>query len=569
MNRRQALSTGAKAGIGAAAVVVIGGVAYTVSQPASVAAPITVTQTAAPAQTVTKTAQAQTQTVHQTQVRTQTVEATKTVKEQIGIRPGGTITIGNNDTSENIDPMITYFMLSYNVIHHAYENLVNRNEKTGKIIPNLATEWDSPDGKVWTFKLRKDVTFRNGKKFTGNDVKFTFDRLIKAGTASGIFPFLEGVEVVDDYTVKFVNSKPYSPLDYQLIHPKSSIVPEVSAEDEEKFISETFGSGPFQLTERKLKQSETMVKNPNYWKKDEAGTSLPYPNQINMVARTEDLARVSALRAGEVDIINQLPLNRMKDLKKEEGIVVEAKGATDIYTWGWNHRREPFNDVRVRRAMQFAINKQEIADIALFGVAWPSRGWLPLWDPMYDPKDLGYDPLKAEELLTEAGYPNGFDGGTISTFTAGTLMPEAAVVVQKQMADVGITFDIEVLEIGAYIDKLLTNYDFDCMIEWDIYFPTAGITLSIHLLTGAYGGKHTGLSDPEIDDVIDQLLQETDPKKQAVLSSKAQVLAYDQALWYPMVDVPTVMGLRDYIHGFESYTVTYPYDFRYAWTEKK
>ena len=332
------------------------------------------------------------------------------------------------------------------VVFNIYEQLVDFTEKF-EPVPSLATAWKQVDPVTWRFTLRKGVTFHNGEAFNARAVKFSFDRLVdpnqKAPMGTRLMAIKE-VKVVDDFTVDIVTKEPYAPLLYMISLYMSVVPPDtVKQMGDANFGRSGIGTGPYRVVKWVKDQELVLEANPKYWK------GAPRIGRVVFRPIPEDSARVAALQTGESDIIASVPPERWKDLQQDKATRLTARTGTMLYM-GLDTFHPPLNDVRVRRALNHAIDVDTIISKILLGTADRMNG--PFFKSAlgYDKSipPFRYDPALAKKLLAEAGYPNGFET-TLSALPAqegASKMLEVAETLAYQLGQVGVKVKIDTLE---------------------------------------------------------------------------------------------------------------------------
>jgi ABC-type transport system substrate-binding protein len=331
-----------------------------------------------------------------------------------------------------------------------YENLVRFDEKL-KLLPGLATEWkQAKDGMSWTFSLRKDVKFHDGTPFNAEAAKVFFERMIgpeKPARASLFTPFVQSVEVLNEYSIKVNMKTPFSLFLNNLAHSASGIVSPAALKAHGKEIARhPVGTGPFKLTEWVFGDHLTLVRNDDYW----AGK----PSLENITVKTvkEDSARVMMLQSGDADLIVRIPAEDIARLEKDPNVELNTTETLKVLFLGMNCSKKPYSDTRVRQALAYAIDKEIIvksiyqgrSSVAPSIVAPLTTGYVPV-------KGLGYDPQKAKSLLKAAGFPNGFKA---KLWTPQGRYPkdfELAQAIQQQLKKIGVEVTIQAMEWAAFL----------------------------------------------------------------------------------------------------------------------
>jgi peptide/nickel transport system substrate-binding protein len=382
------------------------------------------------------------------------------VEEETAPATGGRLVIAEGNVPDTFDPIRSSLIQTSFVWQWVYESLVEV-KPDGTAEPLLATDWEvSDDGLTYTFNLREGVTFHNGQAFDAEDVVFSFERMLADGIpyATGRFPTLESIEAVDPLTAVFTLSEPDSGFLSNHGNPfmfGAAIVSRTAAEELD-LSAQMVGTGPYQWVDYSPDRELNLTRFDDYWRDD-----LPIADDIVIRYMPEQSAQVAAMRAGDVDVM--FPSSETyRTLENAPGIQVEAVSSANVIRLG-TAGSPPFDDVRVRQALALAIDRQEIVDGAMLGAGTPSGYVPPAYDwatPLDDLPHHTQDVERARELLTEAGYPDGFDIEISHLGSYATYMDRFIEILQSQLAEVGITSTIIPREITTWQDYLETaNYD--------------------------------------------------------------------------------------------------------------
>lgn len=301
-----------------------------------------------------------------------------------------------------------------------YDSLVEYGEK-GRIIPSLATSWEiSPDGKAYTFHLRKGVKFSDGTPFNAEAVRFSLERWRQKPEHSSITASkaLENIEIVDSDTVKLHFNTCYYPILTELTYPRpvriispSAVAP--AGEPNGKFVK-PIGTGPWMVESYSKDQQAVLVRNPNYW------GDMPKLSKIVLKVIPDPQTRVLALQSGEVDLaggrMSNIPLESLPLIAKDSKLKLHrTEGSTSYYLiFKYNH--EFFHDVRIRKAINHAIDKKGVVDNLFGGVGKPAQGLFQFTVPYVTERNnqgYPYDVNKARELLAEAGWKDADGDGIL------------------------------------------------------------------------------------------------------------------------------------------------------------
>jgi ABC-type transport system substrate-binding protein len=363
---------------------------------------------------------------------------------------GGTLVVGKSQDLPGLDPHPSTSSITYQVLSLVYQGLVDFDRDL-KIKPVLAESWKvSPDGKQWTFALRKGVKFHNGRPLTASDVKFSLDRILDPKTAArgkGALSIIESVQVVDPQTVRVHLTRASGAFLSRIAGTYQAILPPEAVQGP---AFKPIGTGPFQLTEWKTNERVELKRFDGYW---EAG--LPYLDALTLKPVPDGTVRLTALKTGDAGFIQLIPLESLAELQaapSKDYVISTVKGGGGFSAIILNSRKPPFNDVRVRRAVALATDKKEVGLGVWRGFAQPVNQWMPPGTPwFFNVPDRKVDVEQAKKLLAEAGIAK----GTKLTHTVGqvaNLVP-AAQVFQAQLTRIGVDLQLEVLDWPAYIKR--------------------------------------------------------------------------------------------------------------------
>lgn len=435
-----------------------------------------------------------------------------------------------------LDPAYLRGRPTQNALRLVFDSLYHRDD-SGAIVPWLATSYENPSPTVWRFHLRDDVRFHNGNPFTAADVKFTIDRN-QAEDSTRRIDLIDRVEVVDDYTVDIVLTDTYAAFLTRVVlwqMTDQETFEEIGAEG---FATQAIGTGPYRLVSWDPGERLVFEANDDYF------LGRPPVDQVIFRPIPETATRISAIEAGDIDIAALVPPEYVMDAP-EQVEVVTASG-TRVYYLGLNVEMEPFDDVRVRQAMNYAVDTQEITEALFYGLARPIDN--PLFPGVFGYKETpvySYDPERARALLAEAGYPNGFE----FTIDVEPTNAETAEAVAGQLSRLGITARVNVMELNALYDKYEPGGSQAFLTSWGNSELDADATLSRNLWTGRVNA-YTNYSNPEVDRLIEAGAKELDPAVRAQHYGAALDLIVADAPWVFLYTADEVYAVRSDVEGW-------------------
>jgi peptide/nickel transport system substrate-binding protein len=409
-----------------------------------------------------------------------------------------------------------------------FNTLTNADLK-GNIVPELAESWTQRDPLTWDFTLRTGVKFHDGTDFDAAAVKFNTDRIMDPATASvyrsELVPAVTSVEVVDAKTVRFHLKDPIVTLPGILSWRSGTMVsPTAVKQYGADFATHPVGTGPFEFVEWTKDQHLALKRFEGYWEKDEAGVQLPYFDTVEYRPITDATALFTALRTGDLAIIETILPADLTKVKSEPNLVsVEGPGTATFVIL--NHARAPFNNVALRQAVSWGIDTDAIYKGLYFGTGTPMTFFTRPGQWAYDPAGTFYmkDPAKAKAALAAGGQSNGFSFTLLVDNT--TITTQVAQAMKAQLSDVGIDMAIMPLASAAHSDRR-TSGDFDASLQGASPSPDPDFDIRPQVVTGANRnfGKY---SNPKVDALVAEANTTTDQdsRKRAYFDAQALVLA--------------------------------------------
>jgi peptide/nickel transport system substrate-binding protein len=435
-----------------------------------------------------------------------------------------------------------------------YDALVHVNHDMTEITPELATSWDiSDDGRTYTFHLRDDVSWHDGMPFTSADVKWSMENVnLNHPVGRRILAFVESIETPDDYTVVFNLSQSFGPflgglhaLVAGAINPKHIGEAATDPVTDEILNRRPIGTGPFMFEEWQPGQSISIVRNPDYWGDE------PWLERIIWTIIPDSGAMLLALENREIDWIDSLFVQR-SDLplyEDHEFISIMANELASTNLLMLNHRRPPFDDVRVRQALSMAIDREFLVDAVYAGY---SEVPLTMIDHRLrvaesDDVDLTemypYDPVGAAALLDEAGVLPGADGDRFDVeiiYDAGWQgMDESVEAIVPMWAEIGVTLIPRPMERATFVDMVFSNRDFDATISSfnTLQDPALGVSRVYTCEDDAAAVNHgnpTGYCNPEVDRLFSEAAAAVEFEDRRAIYAELQVLL---AAEFPLIPV--------------------------------
>lgn len=359
---------------------------------------------------------------------------------------GGTVIMARGSDSESLDPVMTASNVDIWILNMVVEGLVGSSDDGTEIIPAVADTWEvSDDGLTYTFHIRDGIQFSTGDPVTAEDVVYSLTRAKEAeGPWAGMLDMMDSIEDGGDGTV-IAHLNAASPAFLPTIAMfYCGIMPKAYCEEqgEEGLAEKPVGTGPFVLDSWSRGEKMVFKKNTNYW---ESGS--PKVDEIDLNVVADDSTRIMQLESGQIDIAADVPYSRVSELQAASGVEVSFFDSTDVKFVLINCQGEETKDKRVRQALALATDKKAINDAVYYGNGTLAETYLAPALP-YSDQDIpaaGVDVEKAKELLTEAGYPDGFSI-SVQVGNGDSEVLQTATLLQQQWKEIGITLDIQQID---------------------------------------------------------------------------------------------------------------------------
>jgi peptide/nickel transport system substrate-binding protein len=450
---------------------------------------------------------------------------------------------------QTTDPAFITASSDYIVVNLVHNGLVKRDPASGEIVGDLATDWDiSEDGLRYSFTLREGVQWHTGEELTAKDVKYTFERMMNPDLASvyyGDFANVDRIEVEGDYTVHIYLKEPFPDfMGATLAYRPGYIVKQDAIEEAgDKYVGKTIGTGPYIFESWEPGVEIVLTKNENYF------GDVPAIDKVNIKIIPEDTTAEIALERGELDMAyfsgDAEVQKRLIDNPNIE--TQELPGPRTVFLW-INWTKQPWDDVRVRRALFHATNRDEIINTLMEGMGVPAYSLLnPNVFGYLNEQRYEYDPEKARELLAEAGHPDGFD----ETFEFAVVdllgFPDWATVLQQQWKEVGINIELTVMERGAYEERMRPEPDWDMLI-WARARDQASQYLVPYATSDGYPQENF-LNYIEAEDLIFEAVRTVDDARRAELLQEAQRQMQEDAVVLPLAHPVFQLAYQPYVEG--------------------
>ena len=458
--------------------------------------------------------------------------------------PEGVLIVGQIAEPKSLDPAAVTAVNDFRILVNVYEGLVRYRSGTLEVEPQLATDWTiSEDGTEYTFTLREGVTFHDGTPFDAEAVKFNFDRMLDETHPfhdTGPFPlafFFSAVQetvVVDPMTVRFRLDAPYAPFLSNLAYPTGLIVSPAAVEaNGADFGRNPVGTGPFRFAEWRANEAVVVERNGDYWG-EAAGSEAVVFRPI-----TDANTRVAEMLAGGIDMMVEVPPTSLSQFGGD-GFEIAEQAGPHLWFLILNTKEGPASDVRVRQALNYAIDKEAIVNDVLEGTADVAAGPTPpafAWAYNEALQPYPHDPEKAKALLAEAGA----DGAELTFFVteggSGMLDPVAmGTAIQADLAEVGLDVKIETYEWNTFLGEVNPGLEGKADMAEMAWMTNDPDTLPyLALRTDASpdkGGFNSGYySNETVDELLEAARGATDQDERARLYREMQTIVQEDAPW--------------------------------------
>ncbi|MBY0121131.1 ABC transporter substrate-binding protein [Bacillus sp. S/N-304-OC-R1] len=487
-------------------------------------------------------------------------------KEKGEAGSGGTVTFGLPGDIVSLDPAFSYDFTTNPVVTQITEGLLKFDEN-GHLQPLLAESWENPDPHTYIYKLRQDVKFSDGTPMTVDDVIFSMERVKEPSTASYVgwmYANVDKIEKVDDWTIKVTLSQPDTLWRYVPATTGGHVISKAYYEEHKNNFGKpdggVMGTGPFKYVSWQTGSEIALAKNENYWDK----TGGPYLNQVVFKVLPEGTTRVTGLKTNQITATIGLPLDLIPVVQGMENVKIDMVDSFLSDFIAMNVEVEPFNDVNVRKALNYALDKKKIMDEIVKEAGSPAKAvpigpsqWLfaeDKWEKAYNElPDYTYDLAKAKEYMAKSSVPNGFNA-TILT-DSDTLRLNSALALQAAAKELGINLEIEKVtneELNTRAFGGARDYDI-LMIVWGSDFPdpVGNLQPVFHSNNRGDGGSNfANYSNPTVDKYLDEQAVLTDDERRTELMIEAEKIIAEDTPWI-MIDHPKqIMASNKDLEGY-------------------
>ena len=467
-----------------------------------------------------------------------------------------TIRIATSLAQNSLAPGEATGLADATVIRTMFEGLVGFTD--GELVNELATSWEAnEDATSYTFQLREGVTFHDGTPFNAQAVKDYYDWVMDensiAARARGQLDAMTGVEVLDEYTVRIDLDAPNGAFIFLLATSNARIASPASVQEFGADLTRhPVGTGPFRFVSWNEGQSVVVERNPDYW-----GEPAKV-DRLEFVVVNNAATRVAMLQSGEVQYIEGLPPQLVPTIEGDADLEVLTAPTNFLRILQLNTTKEPFTDQRVRQALNYAVDKQVLADVAYNGFATvmtspiPASAFGHVEQPPYS-----YDPERARELLAEAGYPDGFSF-TVLTFT-GDEYRMAGQVLQQMFSQIGVQMELDQQERGALVDQIFLPVDENpteaALVGASASTGDADLALTVSFTRESFppaSNNWSFYSNDRVEELVEAGRSSGDPAVRQDAYSEALGIIWEDAPWVFLVSPDSIAGRSASITGVKA-----------------
>jgi glutathione transport system substrate-binding protein len=463
------------------------------------------------------------------------------------------LVIAVNENFISMDPHNTGDTNSNSVQSAMLEGLLGF-DKDGKITNQLAEEYSVSDNALeYTFKLRQGVKFHDGEAFNAEAVKANIERIMNDDSLrlnSRGFNLISNVEVISDYEIKITLKEAYAGMLTRFVSAKI-LSPKLLQEGKDKIGKNPVGTGPFKFVEWVQGDHLTVERFDDYWNKKDRVKTITYKSV------PENGSRVAMLKTGEAHVIYPLPSQNLKELESNKDIVVEKIPSTIARYVSINTMKEPFDDPRVRQAMNYAVDKSAFITVVNSGYGLPLDSIIPSKTLHYAKQEAYKQNIeKAKQLLKEAGLEKGFKAEIWGNTNSDTM--KGMQFIQQQLKEIGIDVEIKSMEEGTLSDEIYgaqTPEDTKLQmwyVSWSAYPSDTTNATKPLFYSGSFppnGANTAYYKNDQVDQWIDEANKTADQQKQAEIYSQIQSTVYKDAPWIFLGVDEILTGKRTNVEG--------------------
>ena len=474
----------------------------------------------------------------------------ESIAPSVSAQQGKVIRFGVNRAAENLDPVTQDANPDIWAFTQIYQQLVRVNVKGDGFEPDLAEKWTtSPDGRTWTFNLRKNAKFSNGDPVKASDAVWSLKRARDTkGPWKWALEAVEDIQAKDDYTVVISLKEPWAPFLADISLFSNSILPEKvfkGAKDED-IANKPVGSGPFMLADWKKGEELVMKPNPHYYEK-----GVPKAPELRIRYIPDDNSRIIALQSGDVDGIDYPPFSRIEELRKDAKLEAQLNPSTQVSHLSLNMREAPLNNVKFRQALAFGTDRAAIVKAVCFGYCTPATTFLPMTTPFFNKASKGnaYDLNKAKQLLKESGIATPITLKILYRANDAVHQP-TAVALKEMWGKLGVTLELDPLDRATATQRYRANQFQVYITSWTNDIPDPSQLAAYALGFTESESYHSGYKSAEMDGLLAKGMRETNVEKRRQVYYEIQELALRDSPLIILYYSPYTIAINKKMKGF-------------------
>ena len=477
---------------------------------------------------------------------------------------GGTLKISHSTRIATLNPLSLSGPAEYPVIDMAYSGLT-RIGPDSQPMPDLAKSWEgSPDATEFTFHLHEGVTFHDGTPATSSDVVATYEAILNPdipSSALSVLNMIDSVEAVDDLTVKFTLSSPFADFPTSTAHANARIISEEALSgDLTKLDTVVNGTGPFKMESYDSARITRLVRNENYFSEGK-----PYLDAVEMHLFPDLAAETTNFLSGDIDVmllVQQADYARISSTPGINALRVPSGRYVNVVM---RFDQPPFDNLKVREALAYAIDRQLLVDLVLEGLGRPGHDNIlsPEFKFRIDTPEKNYDPAKAKALLTEAGYPDGIRLDLVAS-NRPAIRAQVAIAIKQMALPAGFDIKVETMPHDTYIANVWKKGNF-YMAYWGMQ-PTEDATFNL-LLTSNASYEDTGWKNTKFDELVNAGRSTNIEAERAAAYSQAQELMLKELPYIIPFYEDVLTASKDHVKGYSINPINRYFYLENVWLE--
>lgn len=466
--------------------------------------------------------------------------------EKISQNTSNDVVVSQGSKPKSLDPNMYNEIPALTVTEQIFNTLLKVDEN-GDIVPELAESYEYITPTELLIKLKKGVKFHNGETMTAEDVAFSINRMLEKPASRVMIDAISQVEIIDDYTIKLVFSQPSSPLLFGLAHPLTAILNKKDTLAKNDVIATSpVGTGPYKFVSWGSGEKIELVAFDDYFE------GRPKIDNLTYRAITENSSRLAALETGEVDIAYNIDAIDSATVEKNSNLQLISQPTTSTEYITFNNTKYPFDNVDFRKAVNYALDKQSMADTIFMGKAKPANSIVNpnVFGYSSEVEGYPYNVEKAREYLKKSGIKN-------PSFTLfvndNTTRLQLAQIIQANLKEIGINMEIETLEWGTYLQKTAQGEHQALLGGWVSGTSDADIVFFPLLHSSSHGGagNRAFYTNKALDNIIEKARLTANSEERKALFAQAQKILQEDAPFGLLLYKNENIGLNKRVKGFK------------------